>query len=341
MSGDDPSAPRDPVGPVLVTGATGFLGSHLLRELSRQSDGAGRVRVLARRPSPELTARGVEVVEGDLLDGSALDAALAGVRRVFHLAGMVSRDPDAAGRLQQVHVEGTRRLAEAAERAGIERVVLVSTSGTIAVSVEPEPELDETSPPPIDLIGGWPYYRSKWLQERVLESRRQAFDVVIVNPSLLLGPGDERLSSTGDVLRFLAGDVLVIPPGGLNFVDVRDAARSVAAAMIRGRPGRRYLLGGHNWSFADFFERLSEVSGVPPPRVRLPRRLYTAAALATEEAARQLGRAPATDRISREMAARYWYFSSARAEAELGHAVRDGRLTLLETVRWLEGRGLA
>ena len=323
--------------PVLVTGATGFLGSHLIPLLLREGE---PVRALCRQPAPELSAKGVEVVVGDVVSGAGLNVALAGVGRVFHLAGRVSRDPDAAASLQRVHVDGTRTLADVARRAGVERILLVSTSGTMAVSRDPDPECDETASVPIELIGGWPYYRSKWLQERtLLAAAGSDMEVVIVNPSLLLGPGDERLSSTGDVLRFLSGQVSVIPPGGLNFVDVRDVAAGALAAMAKGRNGQRYLLGGHNWSFADFFARLGEVSGAPAPRVRLPRGLYTAGALLTEEVARQIGREPAVDRISREMAACYWYFSSEKATRELGHEPRDGRVTLLETVRWLQGRG--
>lgn len=321
--------------PVLVTGATGFLGSHLIPLLLEENE---PVRALVRQPAPELSARGVEVVVGDVVSGTGLDAALEGVKRVFHLAGRVSRDPDAAASLQRVHVDGTRSLAAAARRAGVERILLVSTSGTTAVSRDPDPDCDETAPVPIELIGRWPYYRSKWLQERALLADAGDIEVVIVNPSLLLGPGDERLSSTGDVLRFLSGQLSVIPPGGLNFVDVRDAAAGAVAAMAKGRSGQRYLLGGHNWSFADFFARLAEVSGSPAPRLRLARGLYTAGALFTEEIARQVGREPAVDRTSREMAACYWYFSSEKAARELGHDPRDGRVTLLETVNWFRGR---
>ena len=331
MPGESSQSPA-----VLVTGATGFLGSHLLPLLLE--DGAP-VRVLSRRPAPGLTDRGIEVASGDIASGAGLREALDGIGRVFHLAGRVSRDPEAAASLQRVHVEGTRKLAEAARQTGVERIVLVSTSGTIAVSRDPEPECDENAPVPIELIGGWPYYRSKWLQERTLLASAGDTEVVIVNPSLLLGPGDERLSSTGDVLRFLSGQVRVIPPGGLNFVDVRDAAAGVLSAMLKGRSGGRYLLGGHNWSFREFFVRLGEVSGTPAPRLRLSRGLYTAGALVTEEFSRQIGREPAVDRISREMAACYWYFSSEKATRELGHEPRDGRVTLLETVRWLQGRG--
>ncbi len=324
--------------PVLVTGATGFLGAHLLRVLGEEGTA---VRVLTRQPAPALEARGFEVAVGDVTSAASLGPALEGVRRVFHLAGKVSRDPEASESLNRVHVEGTRTLAAAAASSGVERVVLVSTSGTIAVTREPEPERDESAPTPVALIGGWPYYRSKWLQERALLAASGDFEVVVVNPSLLLGPGDGRLSSTGDVLRFLAGQIRVTPPGGLNFVDVRDAARSVAAAMRRGRPGERYLLGGPNWTFAEFFLRLAEVSGVDAPGLRLSRRFYTAGGLVAEELARQLGREPAVDRISREMAGCFWYFRSDKAEDELGHTSRSGRITLLDTVRWLQGRGLA
>ncbi len=321
--------------PVLVTGATGFLGGHLLAEL----EGGPPVRVLTRNPAPELEKRGFQVVVGDVLEPEALREAAAGVSGVYHLAGRVSRDPDAGPELDRVHVEGSRNLAAAVRAAGVRRVALVSTSGTLAVSRDPEPDRDETARVPLELIGRWPYYRSKWLQERtLLAEAKDAFELVLVHPSLLLGPGDERLSSTGDVLRFLSGQVSVCPPGGLNFVDVRDAARSIVAAMERGRPGERYLLGGANWSFEEFFACLGELADRAPPRLRFPRKLYTAGALLTEEVSRQLGRAPAVDRISREMGACYWHFRSDKAERELGHQPREGRQTLHDTVRWLRGR---
>ena len=327
-----------PSRPVLVTGATGFLGSHLTPLLLERGDA---VRVLARSPEAAETFDGrVEVVAGEVESPESLAAAVEGVRQVFHLAGRVSRDPEAADALRRVHVDGVRNLAAAAREAGVRRLVLVSTSGTIAVSEHPEPDTDEGAPVPIRLIGRWPYYRSKWLQEEALRSAAGGgLEIVTVNPSLLLGPGDRRLSSTGDVLRFLSGQIGVIPPGGLNFVDVRDAAAATVAAMDKGRAGERYLLGGENWTFAEFFAALAEVSGVGAPRLSLPKGLYTAGGLVAEELARQFGREPAVDRVSREMAGVFWYFRSDKAARELGHAPRDGRTTLRDTVRWLENRG--
>ncbi len=325
-----------PSSPVLVTGATGFLGSRVTPLLLERE---APVRALTRSaaPDPPLPPE-VEVVTGDLESPESVAAALSGVRQVFHLAGRVSRDPDDAEALRRVHVDGTRRLAAAAREAGVRRIVLVSTSGTIAVSEEPEPDTAEDAPPPIRLIGSWPYYRSKWLQEQALRGAAGEVEVVTVHPSLLLGPGDRRLSSTGDVLRFLAGQIRVVPPGGLNFVDVRDAAASTVAAMEKGRAGEKYLLGGENWSFGEFFEVLAEVSGVRGPRLSLPKRVYTAGGQVSEELARQFGREPAVDRISREMAGCWWHFRSDKAARELGHAPRDGRETLRDTVRWLERR---
>ncbi len=255
-------------GRVLVTGATGFLGTHLVERLLEAKT---RVKVLTRSSAPELRAQGVEVVEGSILDEAACASAVEGASAVFHLAGQVSRNPDDGALLYEVHVRGTAVLCKAAKKAGVERMVLASTSGTIAVTENGDTIPDETFPPPLKLIGKWPYYTSKLYQEET--ARRECAggpELVILNPSLLLGPGDKKLSSTEDVLKLLASEIPVIPPGGVNFVDVRDAALAFESALSRGRPGERYLLGGPNWSFETFFARISRTAGVRGPRVKLP-----------------------------------------------------------------------
>ncbi|HRI53607.1 MAG TPA: NAD-dependent epimerase/dehydratase family protein, partial [Pseudomonadota bacterium] len=253
-AGPAASASKDR-GPILVTGGTGFLGEHLLRALR----GSGQpVRVLCREPTPELAELGVSVYQGDLVgaltrtesagsgprsesigDDDALAAALDGVREVYHLAGMVSRDPERAQTMMQLHVDGTRRLLHAAKAAGVRRVLLASTSGTIAISRDPEPIPDETFPYPVELCGNWPYYLSKIYQEKLALdlAPKLGLELVVVNPSLLLGPGDRRGSSTGDVRRFLCGEIPVIPSGGLSFVDARDVAATCLVAMEKGRRG--------------------------------------------------------------------------------------------------------
>ncbi len=322
-------------GKLLVTGASGFLGTHLVETLLPGA--SSRLRVLARTPTPELQEREVEVAEGSILDESAVAAALEGVEAVYHLAGQVSRNPDDGPELYKVHVQGTAILCRAAKKAGVERIVLASTSGTIAVTEDGETIPDESFPPPLKLIGKWPYYTSKLYQEETARRECQGGpDLVILNPSLLLGPGDKRLSSTEDVLRLLASEIPVVPPGGMNFVDVRDAAAAFESALSRGRAGERYLLGGPNWTFERFFAKLSRIGGVKGPRLKLPERMYSFAGKAVEAFYRQWDRTPPVDRVSVEMAERFWWLDPSKAERELGFLARDPYDTLYDTVAYIK-----
>lgn len=318
---------------VLVTGATGFLGEHLCRVLVETGHA---VRGLARTRSAVLADVGVEYVRGDVLDGPELDRALDGVAAVFHLAGAVSRDPDDAQRMMRLHVDGTRRVLERMAAASVKRMVLASTSGTIGVSKNEE-ILDEHAPYAEELVAGWPYYASKIYQERLAfeHGPRLGIEVVAVNPSLLLGPGDRRLSSTGDVRKLIKRQIPVMPKGGINFVDARDAAAATAAALDRGRAGERYLLGGPNWTMKNFFERVGRIANVAPPRWRLPATWNKWGATIVEELYRHRGKEPPFDRISVEMAECFWWIDSGKAERELGFAARDPQLTLVDTVDYL------
>jgi len=324
----------------LVTGGTGFLGHHLVRQLVERGE---RVRVLTRGGAGELDELGVETVTGDVvrdLDGGVpLDHALDGCETVYHLAGFVSRHPDDGQRMMRVHVDGTRRVLEACKRAGIRRIVLASTSGTIAVSREPV-ALDESAPYPLEIVSGWPYYLSKIYQEKLALdlSATLGLELVVVNPALLLGPGDLRDSSTGDVKKFLRREIPVVPPGGINFVDARDAATATIAAMERGRPGQRYLLGGPNWSIEEFFGRLERISKVRRPRLKLPEKLQVRAAGFLAQAYRAFDKTPPVEKIDVEMAQVWWWCDSSKAQRELGFAARDPSETLDDTVRNLRTR---
>jgi dihydroflavonol-4-reductase len=318
---------------VVVTGATGFLGEHLCAELR----GRGHtVRALARTRSDHLADLGCEIHRGDVLSAADLDKALPGAAAVFHLAGMVSRDPDDVSRMMRLHVNGTRVTLEAMARHKIPRMILASTSGTIAVSKDEE-ILDEEHGTTEELVAGWPYYTSKIYQERLAFdlAATLGIEVVAVNPSLLLGPGDRRLSSTGDVLRFLRGQIPTVPPGGINFVDVRDVAAATATALERGKAGERYLLGGPNWTMAEFFGRLGRIARVRGPWLKLPSRMQRWGAAAMEEVYRWRGKEPPVDRISVEMSEHFWWFDSAKATRELGFEARDPALTLHDTVKYL------
>ena len=157
-----------------------------------------------------------------------------------------------------------------------------------------------------------------------------------VNPSLLLGPGDDRLSSTRDVLQFLAGDIKICPSGGLNFVDARDVAAVLPVAMERGRPGERYLLGGYNWTFAEFFNRLARQTKLPAPWLKAPRGKLSVYATEVQAALyRKLGRTPPLEPKAVEMAGYFWYFDSTKARDELGFQARDSADTLHDTVTYL------
>jgi dihydroflavonol-4-reductase len=325
---------------VLVTGGTGFLGRWVVEELLAAGH---RVRVLARGKSPSLEALGAEIVVGDVardLEGTQpLSRAFDGVSALFHLAGFVSRDPDDGQRMMRVHIDGTRRALEAAKAAGVRRVVLASTSGTIAVSREAV-VLDERAPYPTEIVGGWPYYLSKIYQEKLALDlgATLGLDIVIINPTLLLGPGDDRNSSTGDVRRFLKREIPVVPDGGVSFVDARDAARATVAALELGRAGERYLLGGPNWTVKEYFGRLERASKVRAPKLKLPNALQRRAASLLEHAYKALDKEPPVERISVEMAQVYWWCDSGKAERELGFVARDPSETLDDTIRDLRSR---
>jgi dihydroflavonol-4-reductase len=288
--------------------------------------------VLTRGGAGELEGLGVELAQGDVTGD--LGEALDGVEKLYHLAGFVSRNPDDSQRMMRVHTDGTRRVLEAAAKAGVKRVVLASTSGTIAVSREPEPILDETAPYPMEIIAGWPYYLSKVYQEKLALDLAATLklDLVVVNPSLLLGPGDLRDSSTGDVKKFLRREIPVV------LVDARDAAAGAIAAMERGKKGERYLLGGPNWTLEEFFGRLERISKMSRPRLKLPRQLQLRAASFLEHAYDAFKKVPPVSRIDVEMAHVFWYCNSEKAERELGFSSRDPGETLDETVRDLRKR---
>jgi len=318
---------------VLVTGATGFLGEHLCRVLVEEGH---IVRGLARSRSAVLEDLGVEHVRGDVLSTDDLQRALDGVSAVFHLAGAVSRDPDDAQRMMRLHVDGTRKVLEQMSAFGVRRMILASTSGTIGVSKDEE-ILDESAPYAEEIVAGWPYYASKIYQERLAfeHGERLGIEVVAVNPSLLLGPGDRRLSSTGDVRKFIKRQIPTIPDGGINFVDARDAAAATATALAKGRAGERYLLGGPNWTTKEFFDRLGRVANVSPPRLKLPPKVAKWGASIVEELYRWRGKEPPMERISVEMAEHYWWIDSSKAAAELDFSPRDPQLTLVDTVDYL------
>ncbi len=335
----------------LVTGATGFLGRHLVRTLIDQGH---TVNALVRKESADLASHGeaVRQVTGDVLDRASIERALAGCEGLFHCAGRVSRKPEDAEALYKLHVDGTKNAVAACIAHGIRRIVVASTSGTIAVSDDPDRVATEDDATPIGLLNRWPYYRSKLFAEKAALEHHGAplgdgsggtLEVVCVNPTLLLGPGDVNGSSTEDVRLFLERKIPAIPPGGLSYVDARDAAKAMLLAMDRGVSGRRYLIGACNLTIKEFFARLERVSGVRGPVVPMPRqgqKIARTGAEMLERVSSRFGIPLAVDPISLDMAHYYWYLDASLAESELGWEPRDPVLTLVDTVRDLEERGV-
>ena len=330
---------------ILVTGATGFLGKHLIEQLkaSLGSESGvstqGRLRILCRGASPWDNDPQVEVERGDVTSQADAERAAAGVSEIYHLAGVVSRNPAKKWLMYQTHVEGTRNVCLAALQQGARKVVHVSSSGAIAVSREPVAH-DEKSGYKHELVGEWPYYLSKIFAEKLALSyfEQHKLPVVIANPSLLLGPGDDRGSSTRDVALFLEGRIQALPLGGLNFVDARDAAAGLIEAMRSGKPGERYLLGGPNWSFREFAQNLSQVSGVRAPRIQPSLGFSLISARVLRRLLPLIGKSFALDDASIKMSALYWYCDSSKARTELGLQTRDPIETLRDTVEDLRGK---
>ncbi len=324
----------------LVTGATGFLGRHLVSLLL--SGGHEVVALCRKEPAGFAGKEGFSVALGDVLDGESVQKSAANCEGLFHCAGRVSRRPEDAEALFRVHVEGTKITLDAARAAGVRRVVLASTSGTIAVSREPK-VTDETALAPQDILARWPYYRSKLYAERAaLDRNGPDFEVVSVNPSLLLGPGDVLGSSTGDIVKFMEKRVPMIPSGGLSFVDARDAAAALVSAMEKGRAGEKYLVGAKNLTFEVFFGMLERVSGVRGPSMKAPKSLLLAQAGASimERIAKRMNTESPIDRVSAEMGQHYWYLDAKKATRELGFSPRDAIETLSDTVADLRARGV-
>jgi nucleoside-diphosphate-sugar epimerase len=319
----------------LITGGTGFLGQHLVRQLTEE--GARDIRVMATSIPDWLVDLGVETFEGSITKAEDVKRAVEGIGEIYHLAGKVSRERKDGREMYDVHVEGTRLLCDAAKVAGTKTIVLASTSGTIAVTEEGDVVPDETYPQPLEIISRWPYYASKAYQEMAALERfsGKGLRLVIMNPSLLLGPGDDRLSSTKLVLDFMARKISAVPTGGLSFVDARDAAKTFRNGMKKGRHGERYLLGAANWTFSKFFGRLERLTKVSAPWIALPSRVAITGANLLDSLFKQWDMASPVEPGAIEMAQYYWYLNCSKATRELAFKPRDPGETLHDTVTYL------
>jgi dihydroflavonol-4-reductase len=324
----------------LVTGATGFVGAAVVRQLLARGKA---VRVLAREASDRRNIAGLEVetVAGDLRDRVSLKKAAAGCEALYHVAAdyrLWVREPET---IYRVNVEGSRDLLRAAADAGVTRVVYTSSVATLGLERDGTPA-DETTPVALgDMIGH--YKRSKYLAEE--EVRRLVDDeglpVVIVNPSTPIGPRDVKPTPTGRmIVEAAAGRMPAFVETGLNVVHVEDVAEGHLLAFEHGRVGERYVLGGRDMTLAEILAEIAALVGRRPPRVRIPHDVIMPLAHAAEAWARLRRKGePFVTVDGIRMAKKRMFFSSAKAESELGYTARPAEQALEDAVAWFRDEG--
>ena len=325
-------------GPTLVTGATGFVGSAVARALLGRGHA---LRLLVREAGNRGNIAGLpaELVTGDLRDPPSLVRAVQGCRYVVHVAAdyrLWVPDPVAMNR---ANVDGTRALLLAAHEAGVERMVYCSSVAALGLVGDGTPGT-ETTPNALEKVIGT-YKQSKYLAEQaVLALARDGVPVVIVNPSAPVGPRDIKPTPTGKMIAdTAAGRMPAYVDTGLNIVHVDDVAGGHVLALERGRIGECYILGGEDMGMQRLLALVGEVAGRPPPRIKLPHAALYPLALASEAVARIAGVEPIVTRDILAMARKKMFFSSAKAQAELGYRFRPAREAVADAVAWFRANG--
>lgn len=324
---------------ILVTGASGFVGSAVLRALLEAGE---LVRALTRASSPRdnLDGLGCEVVVGDMRDPVSMSAAMTGVKRLYHVAAdyrLWARDP---GEILRANPEGTRVVMEAALSAGVERIVYTSSVATLRVGGSGD-VIDETAPlAEGEAVGA--YKESKVRAERLVERMvaERNLPAVIVNPSTPIGPRDIKPTPTGRILVEAAnGRMPAFIDTGLNLVHVDDVARGHLLAMDKGAIGERYVLGGQNATLAQLLAVIAVLTDRRAPTLRLPRTPLYPLAWGAEAVAAISGKEPFVTRDALKMASHHMYFTSAKAERTLGYTARPYRKAVADALAWFRAKG--
>jgi dihydroflavonol-4-reductase len=325
---------------VFVTGATGFVGAHVARELARQG---ADLRLLVRASSNRANLEGLnaELVTGDLCDAESLRRGIAGCEFVFHVAAdyrLWTRDPQ---QMYRVNVEGTRSILRAASVAGVRRVIYTSSVATMGFMNGHE--ADENSPVSLgDMIG--PYKRSKFMAEQVaIEATSAGAEVVVVNPTTPVGERDIKPTPTGRiVVDFLKRKFPAYVDTGLNLVDVAAVARGHVAAMEKGRRGDRYIFGGENLTLKQILDKMAAITGLPSPRVKLPYAVAFATGVVDEMfTGVLLKREPRVTIDAVRMGRKKMFVSSAKSERELDWKIVPVDDALRRAVEWFRAHGYA
>jgi len=321
----------------LVTGAAGFLGSHVTRQLVARGDD---VRVLMR---PSSTNRAIadlslEYVTGDLRDPASLDRAMKDVKRVFHVAADYRLWARRKQDIYDSNVGGTKNLLDAARRAGVEQLIYTSTVATIAVD-RPQHPNEFTDAKLEEMVGH--YKRSKWLAEKeALSAAKNGLPVIVAMPTTPVGPWDWKPTPTGKIiLDFLNGKMPGYVETGLNFVGVEDCAAGHLLIAEKGKVGERYLLGGQNLTLKQMLDVLSKITSLPAPKLKIPHGLALGVAYASTVFSRLLGREPGIPVEGVKIARHMMFVDCSRAQRELGFKAGPVAAALERAVRWYEANG--
>jgi dihydroflavonol-4-reductase len=322
---------------ILVTGAAGFLGSHVTRQLVARGE---EVRVLVRASSSNraISDLPLEYVTGDLRDAASLERAMSGVKRVFHVAADYRLWAKRSQDIYDSNLGGTQNLLAAAKKAGVEQLIYTSTVATIAVE-RPEMPNEFTQAKLGEMIGH--YKRSKWMAEQeALKAAKDGLPVIVAMPTTPVGPWDWKPTPTGKIiLDFLNGKMPGYVETGLNFVGVEECAAGHLLVSEKGKIGERYLLGAENLTLKELLDTLARITGLPAPGMKIPHGLALGVAYVESAFSRLVGREPGIPVEGVKISRHTMFVDASRARRELGFQPGPVAAALERAVRWYQANG--